>query len=109
MPPTSPETVSSFPPVVLLLIRVVPPPLTARAPVILRAEVVLSSVIAETFEPMPALINERPVPVPELVIVPMGLTLVLEIVMPPFVALLLRQGVSIPGRAVPRARVKSRE
>jgi len=89
VPVTLPETVRSWVPLALLLVRVVPPLLTLTAPLTFKADVVLFSVMPVTLEPTAALIDVAPLPVPELVIVPVLLTLVVERVMPLAIELLL--------------------
>ena len=89
VPVVPPVRVNNELPLLLLLIRVVPELLTVKAPLTVRAEVVLFSVIPVIFEPMPALINVSPLPVPEFVIVPVLLTDVPERVIPLAVELLL--------------------
>ena len=83
-----PVRVSSAVPL-LEFVRVVAVAFIVSWPLIVRAEVVLLSVIAVTLEPTAALISVEPAPVPELVIVPMLLTAAVEIVMPFPVELLL--------------------
>ena len=94
VPVTPPETVSNLVP--LELVRVVPAALVVSAPLIVRADVVLFSVMAVTFEPTPPLIVVVPVPAPMLVIVPALLTDPVESVMVPVVALLLIVRLLVP-------------
>jgi len=90
VPVTPPETVRSCAPLALLLVSVVPPVFTVNAVVVmLRGEIVLFSVTPVTFAPTPPLMRTEPAAVPELVIVPVLFTLVVESVMPLAVALLL--------------------
>jgi hypothetical protein len=58
----------------LLFVSVVPPVLTANAPLSVNAEVVVFSATLVTFEPTPPLIVVVPVPAPVLVIVPVLFT-----------------------------------
>lgn len=89
------DTVSFAVPLVLLLVRVVPPLLTVRAVVAAlaalmeRDEVALFSVMPVTLEPTPLVILAVPVPVPELVMVPALATLPVEMVIAPPVLLSL--------------------
>ena len=76
-------------PLLLLLVRVVPPELTVSAPLTVSAEVVLFSVIPVTLVPTAALMVIPPVPVPEFVIVPELFTATVVRLVPPAVALLL--------------------
>lgn len=81
VPITPPERVSRTAPAPeTLFVTVVPPLFTVKAPLTVRAEVGLDSVIAVTFVPTGALNKTLPAPVPELVIVPTGFTLVMETV-----------------------------
>ena len=98
VPVTPPDTVSTALPLELLFVRVVPPLFTVRAVVlIVRAEVVLFSMICVTFAPTPPLIVTLPLFVPELVIVPVLLTDAVERVMPEAIALLfLRIKLPVP-------------
>src|SRR6266446_5189063 len=82
VPVTPPVKVSSDEPLALLFVRMVPPLFTVRAPLIVNAEVALFSVMPVTFDPTATLIVSEPLPVPELMIVPLLLTLVVERVMP---------------------------
>ena len=67
------------------------------APVSISVEFVLFCVMPVTFEPMPALMSVLPLPLPELVIVPVLLTPVPERVIPSFVVLLLsRTRLAVP-------------
>ena len=88
VPPTPPVNVNKLEPLALLLVSVVPLPFTVRAPVTFNAEAALFSVRPVTLVPTPALMRVSP-PVPELVIVPPLLTLVVESVRLSAVALLL--------------------
>src|SRR5207248_1660112 len=74
VPPTPPDNVNNEPPLALLFVRVVPPLFTVSAPLTVRAELALFSVMPVTFDPTAALIVVNPVPAPELVIVPALLT-----------------------------------
>ena len=80
------------------LVNVVPGLLTVKAVVeIVKPEVELFWVMPVTFDPTPPLINTLPVPLPELVIVPVLLTEAVEIVMPLAVApLFLRVRLPVP-------------
>src|ERR1700720_1844702 len=106
VPVSPPERVSNELPLELLLVRVVPPLFTVNAPVMLSAEVVLFSVIPVTLEPTPALIKLLPLPVPELVIVPVLFTLVVESVTPLAIALLLLK-MRLPVPVTPPETVRS--
>ena len=82
MPLTPAEKVRSALPLALLFMRVVEGP-TVRRPLMVRADVVLFSVICVTLEPTPPLMVVVPAPTPELVIVPVLLTDAVEKVNPP--------------------------
>ena len=65
------------------LVKVVPPLLTERAPVeMVSPEVVLFCVMPVTLDPTPPVMDTVPLPAPELVIVPVLFTVVVESVMP---------------------------
>ena len=79
MPLTPPEIVSRTPAAALSAVSVVPLPLTVRALVwIVRDDNVLFWMMPVTLLPMPPLITFAAVPAPELVMVPLLLTLVPE-------------------------------
>ncbi len=94
VPETPPETVSSFVPSALT--KVVPEALIASAPETVSAEVVLLSVTAVTFAPMPPLTVTVPVPAPTLVTVPALLMALVENVTVPVVALALVLKLLVP-------------
>ena len=74
LPLMAPVTVNNAVPELLLLVKVVPPALTAMPPLMVNAELAEFSVIAVTVLSMLLLIVAVPVPEPELVIVPVLLT-----------------------------------
>lgn len=75
VPETPPDIVMILLMLVLLDVRVVPLLFTVKAVVLtVIAEVELLCIISVTFEPTPPLIVTAPVPLPELVIVPVLLT-----------------------------------
>ena len=84
VPVAPPDSVSSFVP--LELVSVVPAEFTARAPDIVKAEVVLFSITLVTLEPIPPDIVVVPVPAPILVTVPVLFIAAVEKVMVPEVA-----------------------
>ena len=90
-PPTPPETVRRAVPLELLLVRVVPTVLFTVIAVVLivRAELVLLSIIPVTFEPMPPLIVVVAVLVPVFVTVPTLLIAAVEKRIVPVAVLLL--------------------
>ena len=88
VPLTSPVTLNRELPLALLLMRVVPPLFTITSPLIVKAEVALFSMMAVTFVPTSPLILVKPLPVPELVIVPVLFTSFVSL-MPLSIALLL--------------------
>lgn len=102
-PVMPPDTVSTLVPLELLFVRVVPSLFTVIAAVlIVSAEVALFSIMAVTFEPTPPVIKFVAVPVLELVIVPMLLTLAAERVISYAVALSTR----LPVPVIPPLKVK---
>ena len=88
LPLVFPSTIAPVPNAALLVepvevpLRMVRPPVKVFAPDSLRVEVALSWTTPVTLVPMGALIKTLPVPLPELVIVPVLLTDAVEIVVP---------------------------
>ena len=102
VPMIPPETVrSAVVPLAALLLKVVPPaPFTVMAVVdSVSGEVALLSVTAVTLLPTPPLIVVAAAPVPEFVMAPVTFSGLVEIVIPPVAALLLR--VRFPAPATP--------
>ena len=87
LPPVFPSTIAPVPNAALVEpvnapLRMVRPPVKVFAPDSVRVEVALSWTTPVTLVPMGALIKTLPVPLPELVIVPVLLTDAVEIVTP---------------------------
>jgi hypothetical protein len=96
VPVVPPDNVNSEEPLALLLVSVVPPLLTVRAPLTVKAEVVLFSVTAVTFVPTAAVIVAVAVLLPALVIVPVLLTATVVKLVVPLVPVLLIVMLPVP-------------